>query len=448
MTTISADLHGFDYRLWMILTLQMLIPTVWLTIRIYFIGDMPESSGIDIASQLMWISLLYEIFQEALVVPLYYVFGKCINDREAMSDRIRGGIAVIAVIYLIFAAVILLFADPLVAAMGQDPSLALATAQYVRLETIASLFSMMVRLLIIAMVSMHEDTLLYLVLLIQMVLTVLTDTLLISSLQISLDLGVNGIAYSNMIVNIAVLALCITLLHRRGLRIVSRTKPDTSWMREWARVGMYSGAESFLRNLVFMVMVVRMVNLVSSQGDYWIANNFIWNWLLIPFLSLGDVAKKQISESPDNISSKTRGYVAFTVVLLVIMYVSIPAWPWFLENAMNASDADTVFTICLWMLIPYTTYVFNNIMDSTFTALGRTDCLLIQSICIDGVYYGCVFLLYCLGVFVPSLPGIVAMFGIGMMLDLLPASLLYRRVLRENNQTVSPRFSCPHSRSL
>ena len=115
---------------------------------------------------------------------------------------------------------------------------------------------------------------------------------------------------------------------------------------------------------------------------------------------------------------------------------------------MNSSDADTVFTICLWMLVPYTTYVFNNIMDSTFTALGRTDCLLIQSICIDGVYYGCVFLLYCLGVFVPSLPGIVAMFGIGMMLDLLPASLLYRRVLRENNQTVSPRFSCLHSRSL
>ena len=217
MTTISADLRGFDYRLWMVLTLQMLIPTVWLTIRIYFIGDMPESSGIDIASQLMWISLLYEIFQEALVVPLYYVFGKCINNREAMSDRIRGGIAVIAVIYLIFAAVIWLFADPLVAAMGQDPSLALATAQYVRLETIASLFSMMVRLLVIAMVSMHEDALLYLVLLIQMVLTVLTDTLLISSLQISLDLGVNGIAYSNMIVNIAILALCITLLHRRGL---------------------------------------------------------------------------------------------------------------------------------------------------------------------------------------------------------------------------------------
>ena len=222
MTTISADLRGFDYRLWMVLTLQMLIPTVWLTIRIYFIGDMPESSGIDIASQLMWISLLYEIFQEALVVPLYYVFGKCINDREDMSDRIRGGIAVIAVIYLIFAAVIWLFADPLVAAMGQDPSLALDTAKYVRLETIASL--------IIAMVSMHEDALLYLILLIQMVLTVLTDTLLISSLQISLDLGVNGIAYSNMIVNIAVLALCIILLHRRGLRIVSRTKPDTSWM--------------------------------------------------------------------------------------------------------------------------------------------------------------------------------------------------------------------------
>lgn len=40
------------------------------------------------------------------------------------------------------------------------------------------------------------------------------------------------------------------------------------------------------------------------------------------------------------------------------------------------------------------------------------------------------------GVFVPTLPGIVAIFGVGMMLDLTPASILYRKVLGDNNQRI------------
>ena len=430
------NIRGFDRRLWLVLMLQMLIPTVWLTVRIYFVGDLPDDSGINIASQLMWIGLLYEIFQEALVVPLYFVFGSSIGKPGDISAKIRGGLVVIGLIYLVFAAVIWVFADPLVSFMGQEPSLAAATADYVRLETIASLFSMMVKLTIVAFVTMHADRILYVLLASQMILTIVLDTFMISALPFSLNVGVNGIAYSNMVVNIILLLLCLALLNRIGVDLRSPASIGHGWMKWWFRIGAYSGAESFLRNLAFMIMVVRMVNLVANQGDYWIANNFIWNWLLIPFLALGDVVKKQVSESVNNIGGKTGGYVCMTAVLLVVMYATIPIWPWFLENVMNASDVEAVFTICVWMLVPYSTFVFNTIMDSTFTGLGLTKYLLIQSICIDGAYYSFMFVLYLTGVFVPTLPGIVAMFGAGMMLDLIPASILYRKALRDNDQRI------------
>lgn len=29
-------------------------------------------------------------------------------------------------------------------------------------------------------------------------------------------------------------------------------------------------------------MISRMVNVVGEQGTYWVANNFIWSWLLLP----------------------------------------------------------------------------------------------------------------------------------------------------------------------
>ena len=57
--------------------------------------------------------------------------------------------------------------------------------------------------------------------------------------------------------------------------------------------------------------------------------------------------------------------------------------------------------------------------------------MLIQSMCIDGFYYGVMFVLYLTGVFVPTLLGICLMFGIGMALDFIPTLCLYLRMLKK-----------------
>lgn len=44
-----------------------------------------------------------------------------------------------------------------------------------------------------------------------------------------------------------------------------------SWIKEFIN----SGLESFVRNSAYMFMIVRMVNIVSEQGTYRVANNFI-----------------------------------------------------------------------------------------------------------------------------------------------------------------------------
>lgn len=429
-TNMMNGLRGYDYRLWFILTLQMLIPTVWITIRIHFVGDMPNASGIDIASQLMWIGLLYEIFQEALIVPLFYILGKSISDRSEMIQKIRGGLLIVIAVYIVFGVLVSIFADPLVAFMGQDPPLHDATVEYVRLETAATLLAMVVKFLAIAMITLHMDKVMYLILVAQMFLVVVSDTFLISELPFSLSLGVNGIAYSNMIVNAILVLLSVAALAREGYNVLTKDRLRLGWIREWGLVGTYSGLESFIRNLIFIVMVVRLVNLVSNQGDYWMANSFIWSWLLVPFLALGDVVKKQVAESKENIREKTWGYFSVTLVLLAILYASMPLWIGFIDVVLNADDASEIYWICILLLIPYTSFVFNNIMDSTFSGLGRTDCILIQSICVNLIYYPIVYILYVSGYFIPNLESIVTMFGLGVVLDIIPTTILYFRLLR------------------
>ena len=429
---IIRALRTVNYRLWFAIFTTMLLPTVYQTVRIFFLGDMPSDSGINIASQLQWVNLFYEVVQEALILPLFFLLGKSIDNRDEFANKVRTGLIVTAIIYAMVSVIVMLCARPLVVLMAQDTALSDATVTYVRLETVAALFATLWRFMMTVLVTLKKDKYIYIVLIIQMVLSVLLDTFLISNLAVSAKLGVNGIAVTNIIVNAVILGCSILLLYRENIRLFAKQKRSFGWLNEWFKVGKFSGLESLLRNLAFMVMVVRMVNIVAEQGNYWLANNFIWQWLLLPGLALADLVKKEIGESKDNIRDKTFGYLVLVSIFAIIWLISIPLWKPFLQYVMNVEEYETVFKIVLLETGFYITFLFNScIFDSTFYGIGKTNYMLIQSMCIDGFYYGVMFVLYLTGVFVPTLLGICLMFGIGMALDFIPTLCLYLRMLKK-----------------
>lgn len=282
------------------------------------------------------------------------------------------------------------------------------------------------------LVTLKKDRYLYVVLSIQMGLSVLLDTFLVSNLSVSARLGVNGIAITNIIVNTLLFVCAVLLLQRENIRLFSKEKWNFAWLKEWFKVGKFSGLESLLRNLAFLFMVVRMVNIVAEQGNYWLANNFIWQWLLLPGLALADLVKKEIGESKDNIRTKTFGYLVLVSIFAIVWLVSIPLWKPFLKYIMNVAEYEIVLKITLIETGFYITFLFNScIFDSTFYGVGKTKYMLFQSICIDGLYYGILFILYLTGVFVPTLLGICLMFGVGMTLDFIPTMILYLRMLKK-----------------
>lgn len=431
---VVRALKTVNYRLWFAILATMLLPTVYQTVRIYFLGDMPSDWGVNIASQLSWVNLLYEVVQEAMILPLFFLLGKSLQNREEFANKVRTGLSVTAIVYLIVSVIIVACARPLVIFMAQNGELIDATVTYIRLETLAALFSTLWRFTMLALVTVKKDRYLYIVLGVQMVLSVVLDTFLVSNLSVSANMGVNGIAVTNIVVNALILILAIVLLKREKIAVFSREKWDFRWLKEWFKVGKFSGMESLLRNLVFMIMVVRMVNLVAEQGNYWIANNFIWQWLLLPGLALADLIKKEVGENKENIRDKTFGYISLVMIFALVWLVSIPLWKPFLKYVMNAAEYETVYKIVLIETGFYMTFLFNScIFDSTFYGLGKTNYMLIQSMCIDGFYYGVMFVLYLSGMFVPTLLGICLMFGIGMALDFVPTLILYIRLLKKEN---------------
>lgn len=437
MDRVIKALKTVNYRLLIAIFATLMIPAIYQTIRIFFLGDLPSDEGFNIASQLSWVNLFYEVIQEALILPLFFLLGEAFKRKEELGNKIRTGLLITTISYLLISIIIIVTAPYLVVFMEVENTLIEATITYIRLETIGALFSTLWRFMMLVLITIKKDRYLYLVLLIQVILSVIFDTFFISNLDISLKLGVNGIAITNIIVNLILVITAIILLYREKLPIFKGSL-DFKWLREWFRVGKYSGLESLLRNFVFMVMIVRMMNVVSEQGTYWIANNFIWQWLLLPGLALADLVKKEVAEDETNIEKKTFGYILLVIIFSVIWLVSIPLWKPFLEHVMNVSEYQKVYEVVLLLTGFYLTFLFNNcLFDSTFYGLGKTSYMLIQSICIDAGYYGMMYILYITGIFIPSLTSVALMFGIGMVLDFIPTLVLYKIMLKKKRLRIN-----------
>ncbi len=149
----------------------------------------------------------------------------------------------------------------------------------IRIESVASIFSLAFNFIMVGMVTLGKEKYVYALTTVKLVLCLLVDTFMVSTLPVSLNLGVNGIAFSNIIVNVLLVATAIILLRKEGIVLFQKAKLSFGWMKDFAKVGGISGLESFVRNIAYMLMIVRMVNMVGEQGTYWVANNFIWGWL-------------------------------------------------------------------------------------------------------------------------------------------------------------------------
>lgn len=219
--------------------------------------------------------------------------------------------------------------------------------------------------------------------------------------------------------------LLLYILQKIGYRILS-AEPDFSWTKELCRIGGVSGIESLVRNIVYMMMVSRMINIVSEQGTYWVANNFIWGWLLLPVLQLAELIKQNAAMGKERVLSNQRWYFKVTTIICIGWIISIPLWKPFMRYVLGILDVEKILSLVLSLLIFYIVFAYQSVLDSIFYGLGKTEYILVESIIVNVVYYSFVYVLYIKGVWVPTLKTIVWMFGGGMIFDGLVSYIGYR----------------------
>ncbi len=419
------------------LILTSLIPLIYSTTRIHFLGSIPSPWTFSIAAQVAWLNVGYEVLSEALLIPLAFILGRVIHSNEAFRERASLSLLVTLTCYFVVTVMVLWLAPNFVDAMQQQAELLTQTIQYIRLESAAILLSSFYAFLSLILVLRNERKALYGLLIVQMLMTVICDSIFVSQLPYSLQLGVNGIALSNIVVNSLLALFALIYLSKSGITLSFKfSKGDQSqWLKEWAKIGWKSGLESLVRNTAFIVMILQLINQVQQAGTFWVANQFIWGWLLLPVLTLGYLVKQDAATNNGLTSERVNSYLWITLGIIAVWILTAPLWNSFIANIMGIENPESI-TSLVWLMVGfYVIFSLNNVIDSYFYGIGRTDLMLYQSLIVNTLFYGCAFVLYQIGIFAPTLERIAIMFGLGITADAIITWLLYL-VLRSKTDDI------------
>lgn len=402
-------LKKFNWRLWISLCSLALIPAVYQTVKTFLISSSGGSDVFDIIGQMEWFDLINETLQAFLIVPLYSILNKILQKRKEDFDEstFKTGLVSFA-LYALFSIGVLIYGTILIQAMNPNEIDLAVTSTYLRLETVAFMIGIIISFVNVVFVVLGKDRNVYIFLGIRTVLSLIADFLLIP------NFAVYGVAISNIIVNSILAVACTLLLYsQKHIRFCWFKKSDRAVFKEWCKVGVFSGLQQFIDNFIYAIMICKMVNMVAEQGNYWIANNFIWGWLLIPITALAEVIRSDCKDGYKRLRKFNYYFIAGATV--VFWAITIPLWIPFFRYAQNLQNADEIFLIVIKLVPFYVAYAGCAIIDNIFIGVGKTIYNAVNSLIINLGYYGIFYVLYITKAIEFNMNTIIVMFGLGMV---------------------------------
>ena len=102
-----------------------------------------------------------------------------------------------------------------------------------------------------------------------------------------------------------------------------------------------------------------------------------------------------------------------------------------MANVLQFSDVNKLFNLVMVLLGFYVLYALQNVFDSEFYGLGKTNYMLFESVVTNTIYYGVAFMLYLAGMWKPTLIGIALLFGFGNDFDSIVSGGAYAFLLKK-----------------
>jgi len=420
----------------------MALPRFYLSYSVYLIGNaIPDTSALATVAQWQFIELLLEVVQETFVLAIFFFVGRGMQRVEGPGPPIRTALTSILLFSIVLAAVLFVMSDSFVAIIGTPESIQVITSQFLKIKTATiPLFLLSMASVIIAETVNRKRYILTIAVL-QVVYQFIFDSLFYGGYTFSLNLGVLGIAWSE-IASGSLLFVTTLFLLRHIIFDKVRNLLSFFTLKDWRiylRVGGWSGLDSLVRNVAYFFMIVRLLNLLreSSIGGYYLAMHIIWSFLLVPILALAESTRVLIANhSEDILKVRQLFYSALIIgsIIVLVWLVLLPFWGDF-AGFLNSNSEIVDFSerAMVILIVPYILLALNMVTDSIFYGVGKTQYQAYQAIITNGSVYVIAFILYLTGIWTPSFTSILILFGIGILVDsMLTVYYAFRVLYRQN----------------
>ncbi len=428
---LFSGLKEFHFKLFFSLCLLSLFPFIYQTVNAFLVSSV---EGLNVIGQMEWYDLIDDTLKAFLIIPLYSVLNRAIKkDRQHFSAHVFKALLISLAVYIVFSLVVYFVTLNLVDYMNNESIDLEEVTFHLQMETIANIIYIVTAICDVAFVVIGKSRNVYLLMIMQMILGIIGDFVLIPKY------GVIGVSYTNIMTN-SVLALTAValLIYGKNIKPAKLDSSDMPLVKQWIKIGFFSGIQLLLDNLVYAYIISRMVNLVSEEGSYYVSTLFILNFALVPIFALAEVIRHDCVD--DYRKLKHRNYYFVAIISLSLVALTIPAWSPFFQYVEQLSDYQEVYSITIKLFPFYIAFALSMIPDSIFIGTGKTMYLMINSLIINIGYYLIFFILYQLRLINMTMDNIILIYGSGLILHLI-VSLVEERVflkkLKQSSKTDS-----------
>lgn len=400
------------------------LPLLWKILEISFLASF--ENALKILGQITLIGIIFKIFEESILNPLYKILSKNNIDNDGKKNNIIAKFLIVYSVATVMFTSLLLVLNGSILTVSKVPDYIFnETMNFFKIYIIACGFNAISKYLYTCSVISKETKKLAIYLAIKSVATTLLFIILVP--KFAVGLGVNGIAITEAIINfITIVYLLIPLLK-------SKKESANLNLKEYFKLFGFSLMETLIRNAVYYFVILVFLNILDNQDLYFVANDYIWSVMLIPVIAQSGIIKQEVSNGNSNI----KPYFINSVILMAFMMVVLPVSLLVFKYIYNLPNTMEYFMVLLKLFPCYLIFVIDSCIEPYFISTGKLHHILIQSIITNILVYCTALILYLFGVWTITIDAIILLFNLGVIVSsIYTISIYFYEKRKEKNKPI------------
>lgn len=397
---VHAARTHFPWDFMSLILLSYIIPALYGLLNRYFIGYMSYDSVI-VDQSYEALEVIFEVFLEMFPLAVLALVAKQYHDLVEVKKTVVSSALLQCILTLVFV-LITWFTIPWFIDWIHTPAAAqILAVRYFRIKTFSLPLQALATVFLIAIKSLKKGKTALFIACFTLVVNFLLDAIFISNFSWSLHLGLIGSAWNTFASSLFSFLLSGFVLYRILHHVECPSINLWSTARSIFRIGKWTGLESGIRNLGYIMGVVTVVNIIgatdpSAIGGYNTAIWVMWVITLVPVLAWTEATNIAVGHAygQQDVQGMKDVQVISTVLMggYMVLWVGIGFLWWddisMWLNAGIQSEVATysmrTFTYLIW---PYILFTVGSGLKSFFIGTGQPQAVFWTSTIVNGIIY-------------------------------------------------------------